>query len=86
MSVYSSATLKIYPSFQQYSDAVEFTSFICTNDNDDYISGDNVEWLYANLTLLTSTPDYRIFGTFCYKFRSNINNGCYTYVYVAIHR
>ena len=67
VSAYISPTLKIYLIFQQYSDAVEFTSFICTDDNDNYISGDNVEWLYVNLTLLTSTSDYRIFGIFCYK-------------------
>ena len=67
MSICNSPALKVYPSFQQYSDKVEFTSFICTDDNDDYISGDNVEWLHRNFTLLTSTLDYRIFGTFCYK-------------------
>ena len=63
MSMYSSTALKVYPSIQQYSDAVEFTSFICTDNNDDYVSGDNVEWLHGNFTLLTSTLDYRIYGT-----------------------
>ena len=63
MSIYSSTALKVYPSFQHYNDAVEFTSFICTGNNDDYVSGDNVEWLNGNFTLLASTSDYRIFGT-----------------------
>ena len=63
IGVYSSTALKIYPSFQHYNDATEFTSLICTNDNDDYVTGDNVEWLNGNFSLLTSTPDYRIFGT-----------------------
>ena len=53
VGVHCSNALKIYPSFQQYDDNVGFASFICTDDNDNYISGDEIEWLY----LPTSTDD-----------------------------
>ena len=62
MGIYSSTALKVYPSFRQYVDTVEFISFICYDD-DNYISGDDVEWLFSsNFTLLMSSPDYRISG------------------------
>ena len=67
MSICISSILKIYLSFKHYNDTVGFTSFICTDDNADYISGDNAELFYANLILLSPTSDYRIFGIFCYK-------------------
>ena len=62
IGVHCSTALKVYPSFQPYDDNVEFSSFICTDDNDDYISGDDVEWLSPNFTLLMSSPDDRISG------------------------
>ena len=67
MGAYSSAGLKIYPQFQHYDGTTEFTSFICSNDDDSYVSADDVEWLYPNFTIMTSTPDYRISGiTICF--------------------
>ena len=62
MGIHCSIALKIYPSFQHYNDTTEFASLICIDDNDDYVSGDDVEWLSPNFTLLMSSPDYRIHG------------------------
>ena len=59
ISIHYSTALKIY---QHYSDTTEFASLICIDDNDDYVSGDDVEWLSPNFTLLMSSPDYRIYG------------------------
>ena len=62
MGACSSAALKIYPPFQHYNGTTEFTSFICSNDDDSYVNGDDVEWITPNFTILTSTPDNRICG------------------------
>ena len=62
MGAYSSVALKIYPPLQHYTGTTEFTSFICSNDDDSYVSGDEIEWLFPNFTIMTSTPDYRIDG------------------------
>ena len=69
MGAYSSAGLKIYPPLQHYNGDTEFTSFICSNDDDSYVSADDVEWLYPNSTIMTSTPDYRIDGIHFIAFR-----------------
>ena len=61
ISIHCSAALKTYPSFQQYNDNTEFTSLICTDDNDGYVT-EAVEWLSPNFTLLISSPDNRIYG------------------------
>ena len=57
-----SAALKIYPSFQHYNDSTEFTFLLCTKDDNYNLSGDDVEWLSPNFTLLVSSPDFRIYG------------------------
>ena len=62
MAVYSSAALKVIPLFQFYKNTTEFASLICSNDDDGFISGDDIEWLYSNFTLMISTTDYRIYG------------------------
>ena len=62
MGIRCSPALKIYPSFQHYNDTTEFISLVCTDDNSDFVSGDDVEWLSPNFTLLMSSPDYRING------------------------
>ena len=62
MGAYSSVALKIYPQFQHYDATTEFTSFICSNDDDSYVSADDVEWLYPNFTIMTSTLNFRIDG------------------------
>ena len=54
--------LKIYPQFQHYDGTTGFTSFICSNDDDSYVSADDVEWLYPNFTIMTSTLNFRIDG------------------------
>ena len=59
-----SAALKIYPSFQHYNHTTEFTSLICTDDIGGYVSGDDIEWLSPNFTILQSSPDYRINGIY----------------------
>ena len=59
----SSDALKINPPLQHYDSATMFTSFTCSNDDYSYVSADDVEWLYPNFTIRTSTPDYRICGT-----------------------
>ena len=64
MAVYSSAALKVIPSFQSYDDTTDFTSLICSNDDDGIVSTDDLEWLYLNFTLLISTTDYRISGSY----------------------
>lgn len=60
--VYGSAALKIYPPLQHYNDTTDFASLICSYDNDDYVSGDDVEWLNPDFTIMMTTPDYRIYG------------------------
>ena len=62
MGIHCSIALKIFPSFQHYNDTTELASLICIDDNNDYVSGDDVEWLSPNFTLLMSSPDYRIYG------------------------
>ena len=62
MAASSLVALKIYPPLQHYTGTTKFTSFICSHDDDNYVSGGEVEWLYPNLTIMTSTPDYRIDG------------------------
>ena len=62
MGAYSSAALKIGPPFQHYDATTGFTSFICHNDDYSDVSADDVEWLYPNFTIMTSTLDYRICG------------------------
>ena len=64
MGAYSSVNvaLKIYLQFQHYDATTEFTSFICSNDDDSYVSADDVEWLYPNFTIMTSTLNFRIDG------------------------
>ena len=64
MGAYSSAGLKIYPPFQHYDGTTEFTSFICSNDDDSYVSPGDVEWLYPNFTIMNSTSDNRICGIY----------------------
>ena len=62
MGACSSGALKIYPPFQHYNGTTEFTSFICSNDDDSYVNPDDVEWLNPNFTMLTSTLNNRICG------------------------
>ena len=64
MGMHYSAALKIYPSFLHYSHTTEFTSLICTDDIGDYVSGDDIEWLSPNFTILQSSPDNRINGIY----------------------
>ena len=67
MGTCSSAALKIYPPFQHYNGTTEFKSFICSNDDNSYVNGDDVEWITPDFTILTSTPDNRIHGiTICF--------------------
>ena len=68
MDVYSSTALKIYPPFQVYNSDTRFTSLLCVNNDGSPVSDvDNIEWLDSNLTLMTSTPDYRIDGIKVYS-------------------
>jgi len=68
MDVYSSTALKIYPPFQVYNSDTQFTSLLCVNSDGSKVSDvDNIEWLDSNLTLMTSTPDYRIDGIKVYS-------------------
>ena len=57
----SGAVLHISPPFQHYNATTDFTSLICFNEFDDYLTSDEIEWLYPNFTLLTST-NFRIIG------------------------
>ena len=64
MGACSSAGLKIDPPLQHYNSAENTTSFICINDGDSFVSADDIEWLYPNFTIITSTlADSRICGT-----------------------
>ena len=84
MSVCSSAALKIYPPLQHYDDTTEFTSFICSNDDDSYT--DDVEWLYPNFTVMASTPDYRIDGIISsYRTLLLYRSSLYTYIKIKAH-
>ena len=85
MGVYSSVALKIYPSLQHYNGTTEFTSFICSNDDDSYVSGGEVAWLYPNFTIMTSTPDFRIDGNAIGPFQIAYFIACvYTYVHICM--
>ena len=53
MAVYCSAALRV--PFQYYDDSTAFTSLTCTNNVDYNLSDEDVEWLYANFTPMTST-------------------------------
>ena len=62
-AIYSLAALKVIPPFQFFNNTTGFTSLICSDDDDGFVSGDDIEWLYSNFTLMTSTADYRINGS-----------------------
>jgi len=68
MDVYSSTALKIYPPFQVCNSDTQFTSLLCINNDDSPLLSDvdDIEWLYSNFTLMTSTPDYRMDGIAIY--------------------
>ena len=61
MVFHCSAVLQVFPPLQIYSNSTTFTSLFCTNNVDYSLSDKEVEWLYANLTPVTSTS--RICGT-----------------------
>lgn len=63
MAVYNSVALKVFPTFQFYNNTTKFASLICSNDDNSFVSGDDIEWLYSNFTLMISTTDYRIDGS-----------------------
>ena len=64
MGVCSTAALKIQPPLQHYNSADTTTSFTCINDDDNFVSADDIEWFYPNFTIITSTlADGRICGT-----------------------
>jgi len=64
MAVDISAGLIVYPPFQFYNDTTGFTSLSCLNDSDSYMYADDTEWLNPNFTIMTSSPDYRVIGTY----------------------
>ena len=53
--VYSPDALKVHPPFQHYDAHTVFTSLVCSDDDGNQVSGDEIEWLNSNLTLLNST-------------------------------
>ena len=63
MAIYSSAALKVIPTFQFFNNTAEFASLICSSDDNGLVSGDDLEWLYSNFSLLISTTDSRICGS-----------------------
>ena len=55
MVVHCSAVLEVHPQFKPYDNSTTFTSLSCSNNVDYNLSDEDVEWLYANFTPITST-------------------------------
>ena len=55
MSFHCSAVLEVIPPLLIYNNSTIFTAFFCTNNVDYSLSDEEIEWLYANFTSVTST-------------------------------